>query len=190
MVVMAGNADDRRLVEEFNRGDESAFDTIVRQYSAEIALLANRLLGWPGDVEDVTQETFLAAFLGLKKFRCQCSLKTWLFTITINKCRTYRYRRMLRLQRLPRSADKPLLNSRRTAQTALMDSETLEKVRRAVRALPPRYREPVVLKYLQMLPTSRIAQMLGISNNALQVRLNRARKKLKPHLAELIEEDR
>jgi len=97
---------------------------------------------------------------------------------------------MLRLQRLPRSADKPLLNSRRTAQTALMDNETLEKVRRAVRALPPRYREPVVLKYLQMLPTSRIAQMLGISNNALQVRLNRARKKLKPHLAELIEEDR
>jgi len=82
---MAESADYELLVQQFNRGDESAFETIVEQYSAEIALLANRLLRWPGDVEDVTQDTFLAAFLGLKKFRCQCSLKTWLFTITINK---------------------------------------------------------------------------------------------------------
>jgi len=105
-VVMAESVDYELLVRQFNRGDESAFETIVEQYSAEIALLANRLLGWPGDVEDVTQDTFLAAFLGLKKFRCQCSLKTWLFTITINKCRTYRHKRMLRLHRFSQAAQK------------------------------------------------------------------------------------
>jgi len=89
---MARTSDDRLLVEQFKQGDQSAFDKIVNEFSAEIAVLANRLLGWPGEVEDVVQDVFLAAFTGLKKFRGDCSLKSWLFTITINKCRTYRYR--------------------------------------------------------------------------------------------------
>ena len=82
---MAEMIDDEVLVERFSRGDESAFDRIVEDYSADVTTLANRLLGWPGEVEDVIQDIFLSAFLGLKKFRCECSLKTWLFTITINK---------------------------------------------------------------------------------------------------------
>ena len=79
---MTKTLDYELLVEKFSRGDETAFDRIVEVYSADIAVLANRLLGWPGDVEDIVQEVLLAAFLGLKKFRCECSLKTWLFTIT------------------------------------------------------------------------------------------------------------
>ncbi len=94
MVVMAKTIDDERLVEQFKRGDESAFDRIVEQYSSDIAALSNRLLGWSGEVDDVVQDIFLAAFLGLKKFRCECSLKSWLFTITINKCRSHRYRQI------------------------------------------------------------------------------------------------
>ena len=73
---MAEKIDDELLVEQFRRGDDSAFERIVEQYSAEVAALANRLLCWPGEVEDVTQEIFLAAFLGLKKFRGECSLKS------------------------------------------------------------------------------------------------------------------
>ncbi len=67
---MADTIDDEHLVKQFNRGDESAFDRIVERYSSDIAVLANRLLCWSGEVEDVTQDIFLAAFLGLKKFRC------------------------------------------------------------------------------------------------------------------------
>jgi len=72
MMVMAETIDDERLVEQFNRGDESAFDRIVEHYSSDIAALASRLLGWSSEVDDVTQDIFLAAFLGLKKFRCDC----------------------------------------------------------------------------------------------------------------------
>ena len=88
--VMAETINDELLVEQFSQGKESAFESIVELHSADVAALANRLLGWPGDVEDITQDVFLAAFLGLKKFRRDCSLKTWLFTITINKCRSYK----------------------------------------------------------------------------------------------------
>jgi RNA polymerase sigma-70 factor (ECF subfamily) len=184
---MAEIIDDELLVEQFRRGDESAFDKIVERYSAEVAALANRLLGWPGEVEDVAQEIFLAAFLGLKKFRCDCSLKSWLFTITINKCRTCRYKRLLRRRRFPQVTDKSSLSSGFAAQKSPMSTEDHNRIRSAVAALPAKYREPVVLKYLQELGTDEISRILGISKNTLHVRLSRARKRLEPDLAELIE---
>jgi RNA polymerase sigma factor (sigma-70 family) len=185
---MADTIDDELLVKKFNRGDESAFDRIVERYSSDIAALANRLLGWSGEVEDVTQDIFLAAFLGLKKFRCECSLKTWLFTITVNKCRSYRYRRILHRRRISQAVDKAFLESAGETDKTPIDSETFKSVRRAIQALPAKYREPVVLRYLQELPTDQISRILGISKNALQVRLNRARAHLKEDLAELTKE--
>ena len=185
---MAEMIDDELLVEQFSRGDKSAFDRIVEQYSADVGALANRLLGWPGDVEDVVQNIFLAAFLGLKKFRGRSSLRTWLFTITINECRNYRYRQMLRFSLFSRAGERLSHSSAPPADGTATKSETFEQVRRAVKALPAKYREPVVLKYLQQLGSDEIARILGISEAALHVRLSRARKKLKETLAELVEE--
>ena len=188
MMVMAETIDDEHLVEQFNRGDESAFDRIVEQYSSDIAALASRLLGWSSEVEDVTQDIFLAAFLGLKKFRCDCSLRTWLFTITVNKCRSYRYKRILRRRRISQVADKAIDASTGTADKKSMDNETFDRIRRAIQALPAKYREAVVLRYLQELPAEQISLILGISKNALQVRLNRARARLRDDLGELTKE--
>jgi len=184
---MAEMINDELLVEQISRSDESAFDRIVEQYSADVAALANRLLGWPGDVEDLTQDVFLAAFVGLKKFRRDCSLKTWLFTITINKCRNYRYKRLLRLRRSPQTIDRTSVPSNSRVDDKLLDAETFKRVRHAVATLPAKYREAVVLRYLQELPTEEISRILGISINTLQVRLSRARERLKQDLAELME---
>ncbi|MHC4324990.1 MAG: RNA polymerase sigma factor [Planctomycetota bacterium] len=182
---MAEMIDDELLVEQFSRGDNSAFERIVEQYSAEVSALANRLLGWPGEVEDVTQDIFLAAFLGLKKFRRECSLKSWLFTITINKCRTRRYKRRLRLRRLSQEIDKVSFSS--ACEEKYTEIDEFRHVRRAVAALPAKYREPVVLRYLQELGADETSRILGISKNALNVRLSRARKRLKKDLGGLIE---
>ena len=67
-----------------------------------------------------------------------------------------------------------------------MDEDEYKHVRRAVAALPAKYREPVVLRYLQELGTDEISQILGISKNTLNVRLSRARKRLEPDLAEAV----
>ena len=182
---MAEKIDDELLVEQFRRGDKSAFERIVEQYSADVAVLANRMLGWPGDVEDITQDIFLAAFLGLKKFRCECSLKSWLFTITINKCRSYRYKRWFRLRRFSQEIDK--VSDSLTCEEKHMDTDEFRHVRRAVSALPAKYREPVVLRYLQEVSSDEISRILGITKSALNVRLSRARKRLREDLAELIE---
>jgi len=189
IAVMTERTDERVLVERFNGGDDGAFERIVEIHSEGIGVLANRLLCWSGDVEDVVQDVFLAAFVGLKKFRFQCNLKTWLFTITINKCRTHRYKRMLRLRRLRRGMTDDCAASDDGVAGRLLDAERFAGVRRAVERLPMRYREPVVLRYLEELETDEIARVLGIRRNALQVRLSRARKLLKGHLAGVIDEN-
>jgi RNA polymerase sigma-70 factor (ECF subfamily) len=148
--------------------------------------LANRLLGWPGDVDDITQDIFLAAYLGIKKFHGRSSLRTWLFTITINKCRNYNYRQMLRLRMFSRMQKKVDTGSTVGAAEKVINTETAGQIRKAVRALPAKYREAIVLKYLQQLPTAEISRVLGISENTVSVRLNRARARLKQELAELI----
>ena len=185
---MAERPDELALVERFRRGDDAAFDRIVAEHGAGIAALANRLLAWPHDVDDVVQEVFIAAFQSLPKFRGQCRLRTWLFTITVNRCRHYR-RRYLRHARWTKGKENaPSLCLSEDAQIVAIDAERFSQVRKAVRALPARYREVAVLRYLQGLETTEICRLLAITGNALNVRLTRAREKLRADLSELIEE--
>jgi len=185
---MAKVTEELALVERFCRGDDSAFAAIVEQHAADVAALANRLLGWPGDVDDVVQEVFIAAFVGLKKFRGASSLRTWLFTITVNQCRRYRFRRLRRLQWVTIENAEAMESRDRGGDRQAMDQETFAQVRRAVQRLPRKYREAVVLRYLQGLEGSEICELLGINTNVLQVRLNRARKRLKEQLGDWREE--
>ena len=187
MSAMATRTEEQALVERFRRGDDSAFDRIVESHSAEIAALANRLLGWPGDVDDVVQEVFVAAFLGLKKFRGESRLRTWLSTITVNKCRSFRFRRLRRLRCVAVEGAAARESQDRSGEIVALDQETLARVRRAIQTLPQKYREIIVLRYLQGLEVSEIRELLGITDNATQVRLNRARKRLKEQLGDLLE---
>ncbi len=187
MTAMADRLEEQALVERFRRGDDSAFDRIVERHAAEIAALANRLLAWPQDVDDVVQDVLISAFTGLKRFRGQCRLRTWLFTITVNKCRSYRYRRRLRLpQALMPAESTP--RSDEHAEDPAAAAETFDQVRRAVRTLPPKYREVVVLRYLEGLESAEICRLLKISANAMQVRLSRAKRQLQNSLGELMRE--
>ncbi len=179
--------DDERLVERFNQGDKSAFDRIVEKYSGDVATLANRLLSWSENVDDVIQEVFLSAFLALRRFRHDSTLRTWLFRITVNKCRTHQRRRMTRVKLLLREYESTSFAAGDSSDKPLMDRETFDQVRLAVKSLPVKYREPVVLRYLQELSMSEICGILRIKENALHVRLNRGRKLLKKDLAELME---
>jgi RNA polymerase sigma-70 factor (ECF subfamily) len=188
MSAMAKVTEELALVERFRRGDDSSFEEIVEQHVAAVAALANRLLGWPGDVDDVAQEVFVAAFLGLKKFRGESSLRTWLFTITVNKCRSFRFRRFRRLRCVALEEAGALESPDRSGEMVALDQETLARVRRAIQVLPQKYREIVVLRYLEGLEVSEIRELLGITENATQVRLNRARRRLKEQLGDLLEE--
>jgi len=189
MAAMAKISEEQVLAERFRRGENSAFDRIVERYAADVAALANRLLGWPQDVDDVVQDVFVAAFRGLRDFRGDCRLRTWLFTITVNCCRHYRRRYLRHARWIRRNENAPSLCLSEDAQIVAIDAERFSRVRQAVRALPTKYREVVVLRYLQGLETAEICRLLTITANALNVRLNRARERLKGDLNELLKEE-
>jgi len=165
---------DKLLHAAFVAGDESAFERIVVAHHERVARLAYRLLGWREDVDDVVQDVFLAALKRLNRFRGEASLATWLTTITLNTCRAYRRKHLLRLRWW--------MSATATAQQSVkaeFDDETGERVRQAVRALPANFREVIVLFYLEDWSGREIAKLLEISENAVDVRLHRARERLR-----------
>jgi RNA polymerase sigma-70 factor (ECF subfamily) len=168
------------------RGDDSAFEELVRSYQGYVSLLVYRLCGWSADVEDIVQEVFLAAFNNLRKFRGQSGVKTWLTTIAVNKCRSHQRRRWLFKRFLG-------AQSRREAQAEAhsggpVQRERDDRVRQAVASLKGPLREVAVLRYLLELPTAQVAEMLAISPAAVEVRLHRARAKLRQVLSTLVED--
>jgi RNA polymerase sigma-70 factor (ECF subfamily) len=175
----------RHLVE---RGDPSAFDLLVRTYQADLTRLAYRLLGWSDEAEDVVQEAFLAVLNNLDKFRGQSRLSTWVTTITVNKCRSHLRRRWLRLDVLRRRRAGTTPPAERSAEADLMDKERFAAVRRAVQRLPAALREVVVLRYLEQMPAEEICRVLNVSQKVLNVRLHRARSRLKDLLAGVAED--
>jgi RNA polymerase sigma-70 factor (ECF subfamily) len=143
-----------------------------------VTRLAYRLLGWQGaEVEDIVQDVFLAALEHAHKFRGDNGLSQWLTAITLNRCRSQIRRRFLKLKWLrSRPPEEPIDAA---ADTGSLRDETSAKVRAAVRTLPPRDREVVVLYYLEDRSTAQISELLHVSENAIDVRLHRARKRLR-----------
>ncbi len=174
---------ERDLIQRICRGEEGAFAQIVEAYRLEIARLAGRMLGWDPEVDDVVQEVLLAAYTGLSRFDHRCRLRSWLFRITVNKCRTYRVRRMLRLRRFV-PAESILEEPHARAENRSLAEERDRAVRQAVRRLPAKYRQPVVLRYLYGMETPEMVEILNIRRNVLNVRLSRGRELLRERLAD------
>jgi len=169
------DSSDPRLIERFREGEPAALDEVIERYQLDVTRTVRRLLGWRGDVEDVVQEVFLAALRRHRTFRGQSSLKTWLIAIAIRRCRSQR-RRFWKSWLLPQREESP-------ADESIQRDEVAEQVRIAVRKLGTKEREVVVLYYLEELSVAEVAKILGISEGAIDVRLHRARKKLKEMLS-------
>src|SRR5688500_15340642 len=79
-----------------DRRDAASFDRLVVEEPAYVARLVGRLVGWRSDVDDVVQDVFVSALGGWARFRGDCSARTWLTRIALNKCRSYGRRRWVR----------------------------------------------------------------------------------------------
>jgi RNA polymerase sigma factor (sigma-70 family) len=169
--------------------DAASFDRLVIEERAHVALLVGRLVGWRSDVDDVVQDVFVAALGGWARFRGDCSARTWLTRIALNKCRSFGRRRWLR-ERLFAAWQ---TNAESTAPIAVRPTESqevAEHVRHAVKQLRQRDREVIVLHYLEQLSAADVAAVLGIRRNAVEVRLTRARQRLKEILRRELERDK
>ncbi len=156
-----------------------SFERLVADEQAYISRLVYRLTGYRCDVDDLVQDVFVAALSAWPKFRGESSARTWLTRIALNRCRQYHRRRLLGrglIEKVRRGLYSQKVNESRPAIEA--DEATLF-VRRALAELRPRDREVLVLHYLQELSVPEIAKLTGGSHNAVEVRLSRARQRLK-----------
>lgn len=178
-------ADDRELIRRCRGGDRRALETMVRQHQAKIARTVQRLLGWPAEVEDVVQDVFAVAIEKMGNFRGDSALRTWLTAIAIDRCRRHRRKRLLRSIWQWRSRQVPGGLDSDPVEAPLIDAETAAAVQRAVRNLPAKYREVIVLRYLEEFEIEQIGKFLNLSRSAIDVRLHRAREMLRESLGDL-----
>ena len=174
----AAAASDDDLLRQARSGDAAAFDVLVGRHHAAVGRLVHRLLAWDGDADDVLQDVFLTAWTRLGRFRGDSALRTWLCGIAVRQCRRSRFRRGRRRET---AADLDAVAAAGDGD-AVVDAEDAARVRRAVAALPTKLREVTVLYYLEEMPVADIADLLELRRGTVDVRLHRARLRLRETL--------
>ena len=183
---------DEQIVERALAGDAEAFGEIVRRWERRIFALAYGMLGRQEDARDATQETFLAAFRGLRGFRGEAKVSSWLHRIAVNQCITRQRRARVRAEtaledetdRDVASADAASLITRAHESPAhqVESRERAEIVRRAVGALPPELRQVVLMKEFEELTFQEIADVLDLPMSTVKSRLYTALQQLRMRL--------
>lgn len=171
---------DYRLIELCRAGDSTAVERFVRTYQQDVYRLALSILDDSHEAEDATQEALLAALRGLHSFHGDSSLKTWLYSITVNICRT-RLQHHKRRERLAESLGGILrIQATRppTVEEDTIQHETDESLWQAIHNMEEKHRIPVVLRYYHDLSVAEIANILQIPEGTVHSRLNTARRQL------------
>jgi len=172
--------EDAQLVAKAQNGDASAFGVLVGKHQERIARLAQRILSSTRDIEDVTQEIFLRAYLGLDRFRGESTFGTWLTRICINYCAKQRRRRTPKQISLEESDLAESLSNPRTMQpdVQIERRERDRQISEAVDSLPSKYRLVVVLRYFEGYSCEQIAQILDRPATTIRTWLFRAHARL------------
>jgi RNA polymerase sigma-70 factor, ECF subfamily len=173
--------DDRALVAACLAGRLEAFDIIVERHQRSVYQLCYRFVGRHEDAADLSQDVFLRAFRGLRRFRGDASLSTWLYRIGVNVCLN-----RVSVRRLPQASidDLPHLASvTRDPAAGLIREEQAARVRAAVARLPRKQRATLILRVYHDLSHQEIATALGTSVGAVKANFFHALGNLKKLLA-------
>lgn len=178
---------DADLVARVSKGETEAVREMVARKLPRLLALATRMLGDRDEANDVAQETFVRLWKEASRWQQgQARFDTWLHRVAMNLC--YDRLRSGRNRAITLGSDE-LENEQEPADTRPLPDEHLnerernERVKAALAALPPRQREALVLQYYQELSNVEAAQLMGISIEALESLLSRARRSLRALLA-------
>jgi RNA polymerase sigma-70 factor, ECF subfamily len=166
---------DAEVVARVLAGDTEAFGLVIRRYESGLVRFATRMLGSRDAAADAVAESFVRAYRHLAGFRDPARLRTWLYRIVANRCKSYLARRPV--------ADVPLEDAPPVAdpadyEVALERSEELARVERALAQLAPEKREAFVLKHVEGLSYQEMAAVTGERIPTLKMRVHRAREAL------------
>lgn len=173
-------ADERELVRRAQRRDPAAFTELVRRHQDSLYRLAVRMVG-PDAADDVAQQAFLKAWVGLASFQAQSAFGTWLYRIALNLCFDH-LRRTDRFRPLPLDDVEASLSSgddvAATVEAATEQAARQAALTRAVEQLPSEDRLLLHLRVGEQRSYDAIAELLGINPRTVGTRLFRARARL------------
>jgi RNA polymerase sigma-70 factor (ECF subfamily) len=170
------------VVDRVLAGDTQAFAAIVQRWQGPLINMAWRYCRDRSRAEEMAQEALIRVWRGLRQWRRESSFSTWLFSVAANVYRT-------ELKRIPSvsiSLDQAAEPSSPFAHDAQLDGAARdEAVRRAVLALPEKYREPTILFYFHEMDLAAAAATMGLPEGTMKARLSRARALLRQRFPQL-----
>ncbi|HEX3790877.1 MAG TPA: sigma-70 family RNA polymerase sigma factor [Pseudonocardiaceae bacterium] len=185
MTAADAAAEDQALVARAARGDQHAFDQLVRRHTPRLYRVALRIVRDPAEAEDVVQDAWIAAWRALARFRGDSAPSTWLYRVVTNTALAHLRRRR---QTLPLAEDfeQTQADPRDDGpERSALRGEEVALVLRAVATLEPAQRIPLVLHELEGMSYEEVAEIVGSTVPALRSRLHRARVALLGKLREL-----
>src|ERR1700733_14970981 len=184
--------DETALIRMAQKGDQEAFERLVREHDQSVLRLAMNLLHSPDEARDVYQEAFLKVFRNLHLFRFDCSFHTWLYRIVTNVCLDHLRRRKVRKEEstVVETADGPVDQVTRIAEDGpaanperqLWNRELSAGIRTALAGLTPRERTVFELRHYQGMRLRAIGDILGTKAEAAKNCLFRATQKMRARL--------
>jgi RNA polymerase sigma-70 factor (ECF subfamily) len=183
---------DEQLLAAARAGDQVALETLLERHQAQVYRFGMKMCRDPEDAKDVLQDTLLAVARGVRNFRGASSISTWLYTIARSFCIKERRRSKfapeeersldtdaaVEAARLPAPGDNP--------DEALAGREIERALEQAIARLEPMYREILLLRDVEGLTAPEVAEVVGISVDAVKSRLHRARLSVRAHVAPLL----
>ena len=168
-------------------GDQDAFEQLVRLYEKRVYALTSRMCRNPADAEEAAQEAFLAAWQGLPFFRGDASFSTWLYRLASNACvdvlrREVRHQAAASLDDEDSAIDLP--DGSLSPHDEAERSELRQQIEDGLAALPPDYRQVLILRELHQRSYDEIADILSLDLGTVKSRINRGRKRLRKILLE------
>lgn len=176
---------DEALALRAQQGDRRAFDVLVTRHKQALYRVVRRYVGNADDAYDILQDALISAWEGLNRYDPERPFVAWVRVIALNKCRDFSRRRRFRRLILdafaaePVTTDAPVSPEQDDAETlATEQALRLKQLEAAIAALPPIYKEPLVLTTAGRLTQEATAEILGTTTKAIEMRLRRARTKL------------
>jgi RNA polymerase sigma-70 factor (ECF subfamily) len=168
---------DNELIQQYQIGNNAAFDDLVRRYLDEVYNFFINITNDPMDAEDLAQDVFLKLHKSLKKFRFEANFKTYLYRVNVNAANNYlersKWRKWLHLDQSPEQVDdEPNIESEWT-KSELWD---------AIAKLPKTQRMVVTMRVAQSMPHKDIADIIGISESSVKTNYHYGINQLKKQL--------
>lgn len=174
-----------QVIEACQQGDRDAFRCLFEAYKDKVFSIAVYSSGGDRTVaEDVTQQIFLKLFTAIQQFRGDSEFTTWLYRLVVNACLDERRRRR-RLMPWDTSDASSNVSEKKPQERQYARLEVAEAVRLAIDELKPKFRLPILLKYIEGLSYEEIAEVMGCSKGTVASRLNRGHSQLAKRLSHL-----